>query len=456
MQPDLTPWIVAISVLLPLCLTVLIFQWVMSRSADKSRRMLPTLASAVESSSHWLPESQGQAPGEAQSAPPSLAVVVSAHNEAHAIGSCLRSLRAQDLPGFRVIVCLDRCTDGTADAARQAVQDDSRFELVEIHEPRPGWRGKPLPMQVGAEYAGEVDWILFLDADARLSPDTLRLGLAVALREGFDLMSVLPLLDVAHWFDKVMQPAATVHMLYLYPPRRVNLRTNARAFAVGAFSLIRREAFEAIDGMTHLRNLLTEDIEMARRVRDAGYRVGMAHAEGRFVCAMYETLKEWRTGWRRIFTGASRGRADRLRNHGLRSAIVGVGAPLVRLVSLVVGLWAVATGPMVISILGGALAVVALGSYAVNAYALGRFYRESKLNPLWVFLYPVGAAYLGYLLLRCARDVRKGRVIGWAGNTFSASPEPDEAAVAMDSLEASESAHPAASHAVSSGSKAEG
>ncbi|MEM6750043.1 MAG: glycosyltransferase family 2 protein [Planctomycetota bacterium] len=424
--------IAALSVLLPLCTAVVVFQVVMVRSAGKSRRMLPTLSSAREQAEAWkshTPESAGDA------GPPTLAVVISAHNEAHAIGACLVSLQAQDLPGFRVIACLDRCTDGTAEVARQTIGDDARFEILEITDPVEGWPGKPLPMRLGAERAGGVDRILFLDADARLAPDTLRLALCVAEREGFDLMSILPLLDKAHWFDKAFQPAATVHMLHLYPPRRVNLKENARAFAVGAFSLIRREAFEAIGGMQHLRGLLTEDIEMARRVRDAGYRVGMAHAEGRFVCAMYESLKEWRAGWRRIFIGASRGKANRLRNHGLRWLCVGAGSPAVRVAGLLVGALAVAAGPVAVSILGGVLIAVATASFAINAYTLGRFYWESGLNPLWLFSYSLGSAYLGYLLLRCARDVKQGKAVGWAGNTFALAPEGAAAASSVQAKE---------------------
>ncbi|HVP09988.1 MAG TPA: glycosyltransferase, partial [Phycisphaerae bacterium] len=52
--------------------------------------------------------------GQINGAPPSLAVLIAAHNEQNKIEACLRSLLSQDYPNMQVIVADDRSEDGTS------------------------------------------------------------------------------------------------------------------------------------------------------------------------------------------------------------------------------------------------------------------------------------------------------------------------------------------------------
>ena len=53
--------------------------------------------------------------------PLSVCIIIPAHNEEDVIAGLVRSLRAQDYPAMRVVLALDRCTDATLAAAREAI-----------------------------------------------------------------------------------------------------------------------------------------------------------------------------------------------------------------------------------------------------------------------------------------------------------------------------------------------
>lgn len=106
-------------------------------------------------------------------------VVIPAHNEAACIGAALRSVQeaiaaaeAARPERYEVVVALDRCTDDTARIAL----DNQGVTVVTAPSP-----GKVEALRAGA--AGAVGpWVVILDADVVLRPDTLR-ALAEALDE---------------------------------------------------------------------------------------------------------------------------------------------------------------------------------------------------------------------------------------------------------------------------------
>ncbi len=100
-------------------------------------------------------------------------VVVPAHNEQGKIGRLVASLKAQSHEDLRVVLCLDRCTDGTFDEARDAIGDDERFEVIQLGACPADWAGKVHAVFTGVETsrgAAGADWLLFTDADTEFDP----------------------------------------------------------------------------------------------------------------------------------------------------------------------------------------------------------------------------------------------------------------------------------------------
>ena len=205
--------------------------------------------------------------------PPSVAVVIPAHDEEALIESCARGILAQDHGSLHVIFVLDRCTDRTEARLRSVVEGDARCTILVLDECPPDWAGKCNAASQGARKALElgVDYLLFTDADTRFDPGLFRAAVGLASRERADLVSVLSTLTCTRWDEKVVQPVASFNLLRMRPTDLVNRPQNPRAFAIGQFMLFSRAIYEGIGG----HHCVHEDLRrtaFARKVRKHGGR----------------------------------------------------------------------------------------------------------------------------------------------------------------------------------------
>jgi hypothetical protein len=96
-----------------------------------------------------------------------VSVIIPAKNAAGTIGETLRSLVAQTFGGWEAIVVDDGSTDETADVVSTFASNDPRVRLVrEPHRGESAARNQAIGLAV-------FDWLYFLDADDRISPDCL-------------------------------------------------------------------------------------------------------------------------------------------------------------------------------------------------------------------------------------------------------------------------------------------
>jgi cellulose synthase/poly-beta-1,6-N-acetylglucosamine synthase-like glycosyltransferase len=106
-----------------------------------------------------------------------VAVLIPAHNEAAVIGPTLRTLLPTLPSGGRAVVVADNCTDATAAMARQY-----GAEVIERHNTIR--RGKGFALDFGMRHleADPPAAVVFLDADCRVAPGTVRLLAAAAIQ----------------------------------------------------------------------------------------------------------------------------------------------------------------------------------------------------------------------------------------------------------------------------------
>src|SRR5262249_32835402 len=148
---------------------------------------------------------------------PSVTVVVPARDEAEILPLTLPTLVDQDYPGqMRVVLVDDNSTDGTADLVA------SRWPGVTVvrpPEPPPGWTGKPWALAAGVEEAGDVDYLLFSDADIAHTRDSVRTLVAAAEGHGYALVSQMARLRARTGWERLVVPAFVFFFALLYPFR---------------------------------------------------------------------------------------------------------------------------------------------------------------------------------------------------------------------------------------------
>lgn len=211
---------------------------------------------------------------------PSLAVIVPARNEAADIQMCLRALVTQDYPNLQIVAVNDRSTDETGLLMRRvAAETPDRLTVVEIDELPTGWLGKTHAMARAAE-AVDAEWLLFTDADVIFRQDALRRSVACAASHQSDHFVTLPTTIIHRWDEAAL--LGFFQLLGMWAVRLWKIpNPSARdALGVGAFNLIRREAYEQVGGFSALRMEIIEDVGLARRVKDAGLRSQVAFGRG--------------------------------------------------------------------------------------------------------------------------------------------------------------------------------
>jgi len=206
----------------------------------------------------------------------SVAVIIPAYNEAINIRDCMiAALAACDWPAnrYQVWVIDDQSTDNTL-AIAQAVEvelSDPRLHLLSGCPPPSGvvWVGKNWACAQGAAQA-QGSYLLFLDADMRLKPGSIKAALQTTEQACIDLLSCCPANECGSLAEWLVQPLVFAILAVGFRFDQVNDPTNELAFATGQFMLFRRSAYDQIGGHQSVASQPVEDVALARRIQRSG------------------------------------------------------------------------------------------------------------------------------------------------------------------------------------------
>ena len=223
-----------------------------------------------------------------------IAVIIPARDEAASIAQVVASWVAQHYNSpLRVFIVDDHSSDGTADIARQATRNSTRFQVLSAPEKPTEWTGKLWAVSCGIDAARDFapDYFLFTDADIVHAPGTLRALLDRAER-GYDLVSLMVRLHCATLAERALIPAFVFFFFLLYPPRRIQEPRLKTAGAAGGCMLVRRTALEAAGGIAAIRDALIDDCALAAAVKRTGGRILLAPANSSNSLRVYATFGE--------------------------------------------------------------------------------------------------------------------------------------------------------------------
>jgi len=201
--------------------------------------------------------------------PPKVTAVVTARDEESRIERAVRGLLEQRGIDLRIVVVDDRSGDATPEILERLAAGESRIEVLRVKDLPPGWLGKPHACHLGARRA-EGEWILFSDGDVRLGPDVIARAVAQARRQDADHLCLLP----GEERTTIAARAALINffLAMLVFAGRANRDRRFSFIGVGAFNLVRAEAYRAIGGHESLRLEVIDDLKLGWLVRRAGRR----------------------------------------------------------------------------------------------------------------------------------------------------------------------------------------
>lgn len=343
---------------------------------------------------------------ELPSHPPQVTIVVPAKDEAARIRECVESVLSQDYPNFTALFIDDRSDDDTGkilDQFAQASPGKMRVHHIPHGKLPDGWLGKCHALHVGTRDVTSP-WLCFVDSDVTLQPGALSDVMKLALWREYDAISLLTRIDGRTFWEKLMIPlaAGTWTILFMASVTNNDNRKDS-AVANGQFILVRRDAYEQVRGHEGVRAQITEDVELMRSLKQAGFTCRLMMGAHLAATRMHATLSELRHGWGRIYSGTAR------MNPG-RMLIAMVWIVVCALSAYPMLPWSMMNGSRTWIALSAAH-VVLMHSYLLHLYGL------AKISRVYSLAFPVGAVVLLELLGHGVHRCFTKRVI-WRGSTF--------------------------------------
>ncbi len=312
---------------------------------------------------------------------PRVSILFAARNEARSLPQALPTHLAQDYPAYEVIAVDDRSQDATAQVLDDSARKFANLKVGHVRELPPGWLGKPHALwQASQQATGE--WLIFTDADVRFAPELLRGAVALALKQGWDHMTALPLLEAEGFWEKTVISYFVLGFVLAFEPWKVSDPRSPRYLGVGAFQLVRRVTYDAVGGHRRLALEVADDTKLGRLVKQGGFRSGVAYGE--------EVIRvRWQVGLRNLVGGLTKNFFP-----ACHYSVLDLAGKLLRML-----LFSVMPFLALPWTSGGsqALAAVAAGTALI---AHGWAARRLRISPIYVLTHPLGAIVAGLAALR--------------------------------------------------------
>lgn len=347
------------------------------------------------------------APGDESGRVPRVSIIVPARNEAEHIEAALLSLLELDYPDYEVIAVDDRSKDATGTILDRLQTEwrergealHHRLKVLHIHELPPGWLGKTHAMwQAGKQATG--DWLLFTDADVVFRADTLRRAVVYAEQERADHVVLFPTMVMESPGERMMMAFFQSQFVFARRPWKVADPKSRDAIGVGAFNLIRREAYDRLGTYERLRMAVLDDMRLGEIVKQEGLRQRVAF--GRDLLRL-----RWVFG--------ARGMVENLTKNGF--AILRFNVWFAAMA--ICGVLLINVGPFVGAGLasGWARAGFLIALLAVAMVYVGMSW-HSDISPRYAVLHPVGALLFCYALVRSAVLTFVHGGVVWRGTLY--------------------------------------
>lgn len=355
---------------------------------------------------------------------PRVSMILPVRNEEDNIRECLESLLKQEYPNLEIVVVDDRSSDRTPEILKQMQKDHLRscsektgsgirLKVIQGRPCPPDWMGKNHALDQGYQEA-EGDFLLFLDADTRAHPRMVEKAVGYAVKSDTGLLTMLHSCEFQCFWDSVVNSL----ILYLAPFQdieRFNDPSDPKANANGPFMLFRRDAYEKIGGHRAIKGEVVEDLVIARKVKEARFRLTWAVAPKLLTSRPYPSLSDLRKGWGKVL----------FRCMELDPKLIKFNLLLPLFLILFSWLpWVVL--PLVI--IPGVLDWTGIERLVVGSLALThilttmgglRFVKILfRLSPTYPWAYPLGAAALASVQWEACYRVLAGKKVAWKGREY--------------------------------------
>lgn len=323
---------------------------------------------------------------------PFISVLVPARDEEFHIIPCIESLMHQTYSNYEVLVLDDNSTDKTRELLdKMKTVYPERLRIFSGKTLPDGWRGKPFAMQQLCDQAlGE--YLLFTDADTIHSSFSLSLSVTNMLYHKVDFLS-----GYIKQQTKTIGEKMTIPLMYLLSFFILPLwvckwgKSPILAAAIGQYICVKKDSFFSAGGFEQVKNCTTEDVYLARSMKEQGYKTVFLDLKDAAMCRMY-------TSWKSCVVGISKNIFDFLGKNNILLVFMFLGI----LIFLTIPPF-LTCGLTIIALFFGYIPIFILLSFWVSTAFMWAawviVFKSEKFNWLLSFMYPVFFVNLLYIAI---------------------------------------------------------
>lgn len=332
--------------------------------------------------------------------PPRVSVIAAARNEERNLRQALQSLLGLDYPELELILIDDRSEDATGAILDQLAAEDPRLRVLHITELPAGWLGKNHALWLGSQQArGEL--LLFTDADVVMAPELLQRAVTYLQRSGGDHLALTPEARMPTMVLNTFALAFGLIFAMFTRPWRAPDPSSPCHIGIGAFNLVRAEAYRQVGGHRTIALRPDDDLKLGKILKRAGYRQELLYGSGLLAVEWYASVPQLIQG---LEKNAFAGTDYRLG--------VALGGALLLLLSSV---WPYAA----LLLTQGPSRWLALVTVLLISLLLVDSARRHQTSAWYALGFPLAAALFAYIILRTTLLNLWQGGIRWRGTFYS-------------------------------------
>lgn len=221
-----------------------------------------------------------------------VSVLIPARNEENNISNVLDDLIHQQYRNIEVIVFNDQSDDRTAEIVTELTFLDNRISLVSSDGLPEGWLGKNYACHSLSQRA-RGKYLLFLDADVRISNNVIGRAISFAEKKKLDLISIFPSQEIISFGEKITVPNMNYILVSLLPLILVRKsKFPSLAAANGQFMFFTANTYNSMNPHKMVKSNKVEDISIARLYKSIGNKVACMLGDDSLSCRMYSGFND--------------------------------------------------------------------------------------------------------------------------------------------------------------------
>ncbi|MDJ0976685.1 MAG: glycosyltransferase [Planctomycetota bacterium] len=220
---------------------------------------------------------------------PHVTIIVPARNEERAVAAGVATLVAQDYGPLDVIAVNDRSTDRTGAILDELATGSDRLRVLHIEALPEGWLGKNHAMwRAAAEAKGEL--LLFTDADVEMDPSAVSRAVTHLVAGKLDHLAVIPAVRSPTRALRWLMGSFALMFLILTRPWNAPNPKRRGSLGVGAFNLVRREAYAEAGTHEAIRLHPVDDLKLGEVLKLGGAAQQIALGRGMIEVEWYDSV----------------------------------------------------------------------------------------------------------------------------------------------------------------------